>query len=209
MRVALAHGKYPARDLIASAMARRLKEAGYADVEVLAFSRMEDVLDSSLEFDAFVLYSNFGKRMGGIEGASIIRHLKPNAVIIGVTAMHPKVSRFHEAGAVGVVFLSGDEIPRICEFILKNVPRPGVICVKCRARPIRFVEGQRIQGETVWLYDCPNCLARYLIKVTPRTRKPQARMVSPGLWDELIQSGERIIKAADLLATETDVEWVA
>lgn len=208
MRVAVAHGKYPDRELIARGMAHRLKVLGYREVEVLAYKFMEDVLDTDLNYDVFVCYSNFGKHLGGIEGASILHAHKPDAHIIGVTTMYPKVSRFREAGALAIVFPGADEVAQICDAILKHVPPPITSCPKSRARPIQFVEGRKTEGELVWLYACPDCKLNCLISLAPRTRLLQGRPISPEEAREIRQSGENIFRAMDVLADQTEIKWL-
>jgi hypothetical protein len=55
------------------------------DAQVVGFSSIEDLLDSSMSYDAFVLYNMFGReKMDRWEGIKWIRHLKPEALIISM-----------------------------------------------------------------------------------------------------------------------------
>jgi len=208
MKVAIAHNKYPDRDLIARGVAYRLRVLGYREVTTLAYRFMEDLLDSSLDYDVFVCYSNFGKQMGGIEGATLLRAYKPDARIIGVTTMHPKASRFRDIGALGIVFPGEEEIKQICDIIRAKLPPPATQCPKSRARPIQFVEGRKLENENVWLYACPDCKLKCLISLSYRTREFQARPLAQDEVDALRQNDELVIHASDVLANQTAVKWL-
>lgn len=208
MKVALAHHKYPDRDLIARGVAYRLRVLGYREVAVLAYHFMEDLLDSTLDYDVFVCYSNFGKQMGGVEGAGILRAYKPDARIIGATTMHPKASRFRDHGVIGVIFPGEDDIKQICDIILAKLPPPATQCPKARSRPQQFVEGRKMENEYAWLYACPDCRLKCLISVSNSTRQFQGRPISQDEVDELRQNDELVMRASDVLAGQAEIKWL-
>lgn len=209
MKVALAHFAYPERDLIARSIAYRLRVLGYGDVEVLAYKFMENLLDASLdEYDVFVCYSNFGKQLGGVEGAGILRSLKPDARIIGATTMHPKASRFRDLGAIGIISPGEEDIKQICEIILNKIPPPATQCPKARPRPLNFVEGRKLENEYAWLYACPDCALKCLISLSNAKRQFQGRPVSQKEVEELRQNDELVIRASDVLANQTEIKWL-
>ncbi|MBI5303492.1 MAG: hypothetical protein HY868_15265 [Chloroflexi bacterium] len=209
MKVAIANNTYPpARELLARGVSYRLRVLGYRNVEVLAYRYMEDLLDSTLDYDVFVCYSNFGKKMGGVEGAGLLRAYKPDARIIGVTTMHPKASRFRDLGAVGIIFPGEDEVKQICNVILAKAPPPATQCPKSRPRPLHFVEGRKLANEYVWLYACPDCRLKCLISVSDRAREFQGRPISPDEVDALRQNDELVLKANDVLANEIEIKWL-
>jgi hypothetical protein len=208
VKVALAHGKYPEREIIERGVAYRLKVLGYREVAVIAYKFIEDLLDSSLDYDVFVIYSNLGKHLNGPEGAAVLRGYKPDARIIGVTTMHPKATRFRDLGALGIVYPGEDEIAQICDIILNQLPPPAKQCPKTRARPRDFVEGRRLEGEMIWLYGCPDCKLNCLISIAHRTRAVQGRPVSLDEVDELRQIGESVLKANDVLANKSAIRWL-
>jgi hypothetical protein len=51
--------------------------------EVVAYACLEDLLDSSMDYDVFVVYSLFGRaKMDGWQGVKWIRHQKPESFVV-------------------------------------------------------------------------------------------------------------------------------
>ena len=73
MRISLVHSHAPTREVLARALSVKLK------MQVTAFSCLENLLQSSMDYDIFVVYSDFGHKMSGVRGVAHIRLLKPRA----------------------------------------------------------------------------------------------------------------------------------
>jgi hypothetical protein len=114
MNVALISGAYPRREVVARGVSHKL-----GGDPVQPFSCIEDVLISSMQYDAFVVYNNFDKRMNGIDGAREIRRAAPQAYIIGVSAIPYMERQFLPAGADRFLMLAGNEIAELGDLLLK------------------------------------------------------------------------------------------
>jgi hypothetical protein len=117
MQIALVSGVYPRREVVARGISAKL---GGIHVEV--FSCCEDVLGSSLDYQVFVVYNNFGHKMSGVQGVAEIRKVVPYAAIIGVSPTPYLDRKFLPAGANGFLLLAGNEINELAELILKHRP---------------------------------------------------------------------------------------
>jgi DNA-binding NarL/FixJ family response regulator len=84
------------------------------------YSSCEDALRYTEQYDTFVVYNNFGKRMNGAQGVTQIRALKPDAFILGVTSVPGFRQKFFAAGADDTVLLSGNEVGELTEKIQKH-----------------------------------------------------------------------------------------
>jgi len=120
MAVALVNGAYPRREVVARGLSHKLN----GDV-VRPFSCVEDVLASSMDYDAFVVYNNFEKKMSGLDGVREIRRRAPAAYIVGVSAVPYMERRFLPAGADAFVLLAGNEIAELGEVLLRRPMRSG------------------------------------------------------------------------------------
>ncbi len=114
MNIALVSGAYPRREVVARGVSHKL-----GGDPVRPFSCIEDVLISSMEYDAFVVYNNFDKKMNGIDGTRELRRAAPGAYIIGVSAIPYMERQFLPAGADRFVLLAGNEIVELSDVLLK------------------------------------------------------------------------------------------
>ena len=114
-RICLINGRAKARYVLTQALDSKLN----ADTE--AFSCCENVLSSSMDYDIFVVYNNFGqKRMRGVTGVRRIRALKPDAFIMGVSVKPYGEKRFLPAGANVFLLRAGNEIGEMIKLILQK-----------------------------------------------------------------------------------------
>lgn len=118
MNIALVSGAYPRREVVARGVSHKL-----GGDPVRPFSCIEDVLSSSMDYDAFVVYNNFDKKMNGIDGTREIRRAAPSAYIIGVSAIPYMERQFLPAGADRFVLLAGNEIAELADVLLKMQSR--------------------------------------------------------------------------------------
>lgn len=119
MKVALISGAYPRREVVARGVSHKL-----GGDPVYTFSCIEDVLISSLEYDIFVVYNNFDKKMNGIDGVREIRRAVPDTYIVGVSAIPYMERQFTPAGADRFLLLAGNEIAELGDLLLKFAGRP-------------------------------------------------------------------------------------
>ncbi|HEY4687965.1 MAG TPA: response regulator [Anaerolineae bacterium] len=124
MKVALVNGDYPRREVVARGLSYKL---GHARVE--AFEYVENVLLSSMDYEVFVVYNNFGHYTSGVQGAQAIRDKAPNALIIGVSATPYADRRFLSAGADDFLLLAGNEITELANIIERNLARRATAAV--------------------------------------------------------------------------------
>ena len=115
MKICLVHAKRVAREVLARALASGLC------VDVETYSCCEDALACSLDYDVFVVYNNFRKRMSGVRGVAEIRARKPAAFIVGVSSTPGFDRRFLSAGADGAVLRAGNEVEELVRIIQKGV----------------------------------------------------------------------------------------
>lgn len=112
MKVCIIHARPPAREVIA----RALRCAPGTDV--VTYAHCEDILATSLDYDVFIVYNNFGPRkMNGIKGTAAIRDRKPEAYIIGVSSKPYNDRRFLPAGANAFLLRAGNEIAELVEIV--------------------------------------------------------------------------------------------
>ena len=114
MNICLIHGKRVGREVLARALSSRLG----ADVE--GFSCCENALACSLDYDVFVVYNNFRKRMSGIRGVAKIRARQQDAFIVGVSSTPNNDRRFLPAGADAFLLRAGNEVEEMIEIIRDN-----------------------------------------------------------------------------------------
>jgi len=111
MKICIAHHTDSAREVISRGLAFQLQ------AQVTGFSCVENVLVSSLDYDIFIVYNNFHKKMNGVRGAQEIRMRKPKAFIIGVSAIPNYHLKFLPAGADAFLLKSGNEISELVTII--------------------------------------------------------------------------------------------
>lgn len=111
MRICIIHARRPAREVLTRALTLRL------NAEVDAYSYCENALAASLNYDQFVVYNNFRKKMSGFGGVKRIRNRKPNAFIVGVTSNPNFTDKFISAGADSTLLRAGNEIAELVELL--------------------------------------------------------------------------------------------
>jgi DNA-binding NarL/FixJ family response regulator len=111
MSICIIHGRRPAREVLARALSSKLS------TQIDAFSYCEDALASPLDYDQFVVYNNFHKKMSGIGGVKRIRKRKPDAFIVGVTSNPNFTTKFISAGADFVLLRAGNEVAELVDIM--------------------------------------------------------------------------------------------
>jgi DNA-binding NarL/FixJ family response regulator len=114
MNICIADAHRPQREVIERALSVRL------GAQVTGYACVEDVLTSSMEFDVFVVYKNFGHKMSGVKGVAEIRKRKPGAIIIGVSERPDAVYKFLPAGVDSFLLRAGNEIAELIDLIEEN-----------------------------------------------------------------------------------------
>jgi len=114
LKICIVHAKRVPREVLTRALASRL------GADVIGFSCCEDVLASSLDYDVFVVYNNFRKKMNGVKGVTGIRARKPDAFIVGVSSTPNLHRRFLPAGADAFLLRAGNEIEELVEIIRRK-----------------------------------------------------------------------------------------
>ena len=120
MKIALVSGAYPRREVVARGISHKL-----GGIPVQPFSCCEDLLASSMDYQAFIIYNNFDHKMGGVAGVHEIRKRAPGAFIAGLSPIPYMERQFLPAGADAFLLLAGNEITELTELILKR--RPNLI----------------------------------------------------------------------------------
>jgi len=111
MKICIIHARRPARAVLTRALASRL------NAEIDAYSYCEDALATSLNYDQFVVYNNFHKKMSGFGGVKRIRSKKPNAFIVGVTSNPNYTKKFVSSGADFALLRAGNEITELVDIM--------------------------------------------------------------------------------------------
>ncbi len=111
MKICIIHAMHTAGEVLTRALSCRLS------AEVDAFSYCENALATSLDYDVFVVYNNFRKKMNGFQGVKKIRARKPHAFIVGVTSNPNLTKRFISAGADAFLLRTGNEIAELVKIV--------------------------------------------------------------------------------------------
>jgi len=111
MKICIVHARRPAREVLVRALSSRL------GADVTSFSCCENALLSSLDYDVFVVYNNFRKKMSGVRGVARIRARKPKSFIVGVSRTPGFDKRFLSAGADAFLLKAGNEIEELVGII--------------------------------------------------------------------------------------------
>jgi DNA-binding NarL/FixJ family response regulator len=111
MKICIVHARRPAREVLTKALSNKL------GADVTSFSCCENILVSSLNYDVFVVYNNFHKKMDGVRGVARIRARKPEAFIVGVSRTPGFDKRFLPAGADAFLLRAGNEIEELVRII--------------------------------------------------------------------------------------------
>ncbi len=117
MNICIIHSKHVAREVLARALTREL------GAEVAHFASCESALLYPLDYDVFVVYNNFRRKMNGIRGVEEIRARNSDALVIGVSSTPGLRKRFLSAGASAFVLRAGNEIEELVGIIQKGVKR--------------------------------------------------------------------------------------
>ncbi len=119
MKICIIHSRYTAREVLSRALSSRL------GADVTGFSCCENALASSLNYDVFVVYNNFRKKMSGVRGVAELRARKSEAFIVGVSSTPNFDRRFLPAGADAFLLRAGNEIEELVEIIRRKAGRDG------------------------------------------------------------------------------------
>jgi DNA-binding NarL/FixJ family response regulator len=114
MKICLIHAKQVIREVLARALSVKLS------AEVDSFFCCENALATSLDYDVFVVYNNFRKKMNGFQAVKKIRARKPHVFIVGVTSNPDLTKRFTSAGGDAALLRSGNEIAELVEIISRG-----------------------------------------------------------------------------------------
>ena len=114
MNICLIHGKRVGREVLVRALSSRL------DADVTGFFCCENTLECSLDYDVFVVYNNFRKKMSGVRGVAKIRARKTEVFIVGVSSTPNNDKRFLAAGADAFLLRAGNEVEEMIEIIRDN-----------------------------------------------------------------------------------------
>jgi hypothetical protein len=112
MKISFVHPHRVTREVLSRTLSKKL------DAVVVGFPSIEDLLDSSMSYDVFVLYNMFGReKMDRWVGVKWIRHLKPDALIISM--IHKRFFDRKDAppGADAQLVGVGGEIASIAKLI--------------------------------------------------------------------------------------------
>ena len=211
MKIALAHGDYPAREVVARGISHKLNAAGRTGAEVLVFSCVENLLVSSMDYEVFVVYNDFKKKMGGLSGIREIRRLKPEVLIIGVSATPNYDRKMLPAGADAFVLLAGNEITETAELIYLYTGRPDLRCKKCDRGLVALLECREFKDYMLWVYHCPKCEQHYMVNVDKNRRIPIVRYLTDVLQDGLEKHSRIIANTKDVLVEyphPEEILWV-
>ncbi len=117
MNICLIHSKRVGREVLARALSSRL------GAEVTGFSFCENALSCSLDYDVFVVYNNFRRKMSGVRGVEKIRARNRDAFIVGVSSTPNLDKRFLPAGADAFLLRAGNEVNELVGIIQKGIKR--------------------------------------------------------------------------------------
>jgi Zn finger protein HypA/HybF involved in hydrogenase expression len=211
VKIALAHGDYPAREVVARGISHKLNAAGRTGAEVLVFSCVENLLMSSMDYEVFVIYNNFKKKMGGVSGIREIRRVKPEALIVGVSATPNYDHKMLPAGADAFVLLAGNEITETAELIYLYTGRPDLRCKKCDRGLLALLECREFKDYMLWVYHCPKCEQNYMVNVDKNRKIPIVRYLTDVLQDGLEKHSQIIMNTKDMLVEyphPEEILWV-
>jgi DNA-binding NarL/FixJ family response regulator len=115
MRISIVHSHRLTRQVMCKALSAKL------DAEVVDFSSIEELLDSSMNYDVFIVYNMFGReKLDRWEGVKWIRAQKPDALVISM--IHQRFFDRKDAppSSDAVLFCAGDDIDGLVALIKKN-----------------------------------------------------------------------------------------
>ena len=112
MKICLVHPHRVTREMLIRTLTSRL------NATVVDFSCIEDLLDSSMDYDVFVLYNIFGRdKMDRWEGVKWIRVEKPEALIVSMVHDRFFDRGFSSSGGDAILLRVGDEIEGLVKLI--------------------------------------------------------------------------------------------
>jgi len=114
MKVSIIHSHTPTAEVLAKAIVMRLH------YDATTFSCIENALNSSMDYEAFVVYNNFGHKLSGIKGVAKIRQERPEALIIGVSYRPYLARQFLPAGADAFILRAGNEVDEMLRLLREH-----------------------------------------------------------------------------------------
>jgi hypothetical protein len=124
MKISVVHPHRVTRKVLSHTLATRL------DATVVDFSCLEDLLNSSMDYDVFVLYNLFGReKMDRWEGVKWIRFKKPEALIVSMVHHRFFDRRFAAPGGDAILLRAGDETEGLIKLIQQGHKAKSFILV--------------------------------------------------------------------------------
>lgn len=114
MKVSIVNPQRVAREVLRRGLATKLQ------AEVVDFPTLEDLFLSSMEYDVFIIYSNFGRMTSGEKGIKQVRDARPQAFIIGVSSVPNANRKMGPAGADAFLLRAGNELEELVNIIQKK-----------------------------------------------------------------------------------------
>jgi DNA-binding NarL/FixJ family response regulator len=114
MKICIVHKRDTAGEVLSRALSYRL------GAEVTCFTCCENALASALDYDVFIVYNNFRKKMNGVRGVASIRARKPQAFIVGVSSIPNFQRKFIPAGADAFLLKAGNEIGELVDIVRRR-----------------------------------------------------------------------------------------
>ena len=114
MKICIVNKRDTAGEVLSRALSYKL------GAQVTHFTSCEDALASSLDYDVFIVYNNFRKKMNGVRGVAGIRARKSDAFIIGVSSIPNFHRKFLPAGADTFLLKAGNEIGELVDIIRRR-----------------------------------------------------------------------------------------
>ncbi|MEW5717021.1 MAG: hypothetical protein AB1817_00180 [Chloroflexota bacterium] len=112
MKISIVHPHRVTREVLSRTLAGRL------GTTVIDFSSIEELLNSSMDYEVFVLYNIFGReKMDRWEGVKWIRFKKPEALIISMVHYRFFDRRFAAPGGDAILLRAGDEIEGLIKLV--------------------------------------------------------------------------------------------
>ena len=115
MRIAIAHAHRLTREVLANVVATRL------DAETVTYSCLEDLLASSMNYDVFLVFNNFGvNKMDGWEGVKWLRFKKPDAQVVFMNQKRFFERKHLPPGTDAPIFCAEDDIDGLVSLIKRH-----------------------------------------------------------------------------------------
>ena len=115
MKISVIHQHRATRDVLVKALTVKL------GAEVVGFSCLENLLNSRMDYDVFIVYNMFGReKLARWEGVKWVRIQKPNAMIVSMIHRRFFDRKNSPPGADAVFMCAGDEIDAIVKLAKGN-----------------------------------------------------------------------------------------